>query len=129
MWKEIDENKIKYSRTKFEDFYNLFSGVATTGVPCAKEGEWMKWCANNSSLIWDVMADEVKDFLCAYNDFGNYICIPGESYALGERKYTSFNMSRSCFGKKILLMHCYYGSIDIFQLTIFCYWKNYLVKK
>lgn len=62
MWKEIDENKIKYSRTKFEDFYNLFSGVATTGVPCAKEGEWMKWCANNSSLIWDVMADEVKDF-------------------------------------------------------------------
>lgn len=116
LWKEIDENKIKYSRTKFEDFYNIFSGVATTGVPCAKEGGWMKWCANNSSLIWDVMADEVKDFLCAYNDFGNYICIPGESYALGERKYTSFNMSRSCFGKK--------DSVDALLLGFYRYFST-----
>ena len=48
--------------------------------------------------------------------FGNYMCIPGNSYHIIGRTWTSFNMSRSNYGK--------WDTVDTLLAKIYGYYKH-----
>lgn len=99
LWKTIDGNPALQREKKYKAFYELFSSVARTGVPVAPNGDWNEYCYLHSEIIWRAMDTEAKEFLRCYFMFGNYMCIPGKSYQIGEKAWTSFNMARSNRGK------------------------------
>lgn len=100
LWKHIDSNKSKQCKKELKDFHALFQKVATTGIPVAHLGDdWCQYCYEHSDIIWSAMGEEAKLFLKNYNMFGNYMCIPGNSYKVSDRMCTSFNISRSNMGK------------------------------
>ena len=99
LWKHIENNDDLKALYHYNTFYNLFPGVANTGIPISPTEDWNSYCYKNSNIIWDVMDNAAKQFLNNYHMFGNYMCIPGKSYKTHERRWTSFNMARSNMGK------------------------------
>ena len=94
--KSIDENVIK--------FYKLFLGVSNKGFLYEPLTASKEYYLENSDIIWNILAEPVKDFLRVYQMFGNYMCIPGQSYPTGKWKnnrpeYDSFNLLRSNGGE------------------------------
>lgn len=63
------------------------------GVYSVPTGNWKSYYYNHSDVIWEEMDEEAKTFLINYNMFGNYMCIPGESFGR-----QSFNKARNNFG-------------------------------
>ena len=100
---------------QYKDFYELFNTIARTGVPVAPTGDWNSYCYEYSDIIWNAMDEEAKDFLRSYNMFGNYMCIPGNSYQVNGKVWTSFNMSRSNKGK--------WDTVDTLLVKIYGYYK------
>lgn len=100
LWRRIDANESLLQIKRLKDFHELFSKIAArTGIPVAPSGDWCEYCYKHSDIIWNAMDEEAKMFLKNNNMFGNYMCIPGCSYRVGEKKWTSFNMARSNMGK------------------------------
>lgn len=115
LWKRIDgDDKLKKNKN-YAEFYKLFDYVARTGIPVAPTGEWNEYCYKHSDIIWNAMDTPVKDFLRCYTMFGNYMRIPGNSYHIGGRMWTSFNMARSNKGK--------WDTIDTLLSKIYSYYK------
>jgi len=115
LWREIDDNEQLKRIKKYKDFYDLFNTIARTGVPVAPTGDWNSYCYEHSGVIWNAMDEEVKDFFKSYNMFGNYMCIPGNSYQVSDKVWTSFNMSRSNKGK--------WDTVDTLLVKIYGYYK------
>ena len=99
LWRRINDNEQLKRIKKYKDFYDLFNTIARTGVPVAPTGDWNSYCYECSDIIWNAMDEEVKSFFKSYNMFGNYMCVPGNSYQVSGRVWMSFNMSRSNKGK------------------------------
>lgn len=125
LWKKIEQDKKLQENQDYEEFYKLFTRVAYTGIPVVSKdvpGTWEQYCIPKSEIIWAVMDEPVKNFLKSCNKFGNFMCIPGCTYKVREKKYTSFNMARSNNGK--------WDTVDILLWKIYMYfWKkdeNYL---
>lgn len=116
LWKYIDNDDKLKSEKKYNEFYKLFPYVARTGVPVAPTGVWNEYCFDNSDIIWNVMDESAKQFFRCYNMFGNYMRIPGRSYQIGSKIWTSFNMARSNKGK--------WDTIDTLLGKIYAYYKN-----
>lgn len=116
LWKYIDNDDKLKKEKKYQEFYEIFPYVARTGVPVAPTGEWNEYCFENSDIIWNVMDESAKQFFRCYNMFGNYMRIPGSSYQIGSKIYTSFNMARSNKGK--------WDTIDTLLVKIYAYYKN-----
>lgn len=115
LWREIDDNEQLKRIKKYKDFYDLFNTIARTGVPVAPTGDWNSYCYEHSGVIWNAMDEEVKDFFKSYNMFGNYMCIPGNSYQVSDKAWTSFNMSRSNKGK--------WDTVDTLLVKLYGYYK------
>ena len=115
LWSRIDNNEQLKRIKKYKDFYELFNTIARTGVPVAPTGDWNSYCYEHSDIIWNAMDEEAKDFLRNYNMFGNYMCIPGNSYQVNGKVWTSFNMSRSNKGK--------WDTVDTLLVKIYGYYK------
>lgn len=115
LWREIDDNEQLKRIKKYKDFYDLFNTIARTGVPVAPTGDWNSYCYEHSGVIWNAMDEEVKDFFKSYNMFGNYMCIPGNSYQVSDKVWTSFNMSRSNKGK--------WDTVDTLLVKLYGYYK------
>lgn len=115
LWRRIDDNEQLKRIKKYKDFYELFDTIARTGVPVAPTGDWNSYCYEYSDIIWNAMDEEVKDFLKSYNMFGNYMCIPGNSYQVSGKVWTSFNMSRSNKGK--------WDTVDTLLAKLYGYYK------
>lgn len=101
LWKEIDKSDELKENIKYSDFYDLFEKVSAKGIPCAKEGTWDSYCATpeHANIIWNAMDNEARLFLDNYMRMGNYICIPGNTYAVTAKIFVSFNTARSNMGK------------------------------
>lgn len=115
LWREIDDNEQLKRIKKYKDFYDLFNTIARTGVPVAPTGDWNSYCYEHSGVIWNAMDEEVKNFFKSYNMFGNYMCIPGNSYQVSDKVWTSFNMSRSNKGK--------WDTVDTLLVKLYGYYK------
>ena len=113
LWKEIDNNPKMHSIAKYRNFHKLFNCVARTGIPISPYDDWQEYCYKYSDIIWAAIGDEAKSFLKCYNMFGNYLCIPGNSYKIGNM-WTSFNMARSNRGK--------WDTTDTLLYKIYCYY-------
>jgi hypothetical protein len=117
LWKRIDSNDQLKRIKKYKDFHGLFHTIARTGVPVALKGDWNSYCYQYSDMIWNAMDEEAKDFFKSYNMFGNYMCIPGHSYQISGKAWTSFNMSRSNKGK--------WDTVDTLLVKIYGYYQYY----
>lgn len=115
LWKRIDSNDQLKGIKKYKDFYELFKTIARTGVPVALTGDWNSYCYEYSDIIWNAMDEEAKAFFKSYNMFGNYMCIPGNSYQISGKVWTSFNMARSNKGK--------WDTVDTLLAKIYAYYK------
>lgn len=115
LWRRIDNNNQLKRIRKYKEFYELFNTIARTGVPVAPTGDWNSYCYEHSGIIWNAMDQEAKDFFKAYTMFGNYMCIPGNSYQISGKAWTSFNMSRSNKGK--------WDTVDTLLAKIYGYYK------
>lgn len=115
LWKRIDNNEQLKREKKYKDFYVLFQTVARTGVPVAPTGNWNDYCYEHSDIIWRAMDESAKQFFTSYNMLGNYMRIPGNSYQISDKMWTSFNMSRSNKGK--------WDTVDTLLTKIYAYYK------
>lgn len=119
LWKHIDNNDQLKSEKRYKDFYDLFpDGTANNGkilFPVKNRKEIPACFYKHSDVIWDAMDDEIKCFLRNYYMFGNYMRVPGNSYPVNENRSTSFNMSRSDFGKR--------DTVDTLLVKIYAYYK------
>lgn len=116
LWSEINQCPELLQEEKYRCFHALFDKVSSQGIPVSKKGAWLNYCKENSDVIWNALGDECKMFLKNYFMFGNYMCIPGESYKLTEKMATSFNMARSNYGK--------WDSIDTLLIKMYKYFET-----
>ncbi len=115
LWNKIDNNKQLLHINNYKAFYDLFKQTSRNGLLISPTGNWEQYCYDNSDIIWNAIDKEVKEFFCAYFKFGNYMCIPGNSYKREDGKYTSFNMARSNGGK--------WDTVDALLGKIYAYYK------
>jgi len=115
LWRRIDNDEQRKKINK--DFYELFYTIdKITGVPKVPTGNWRSYYYEHSDIIWNAMDKEAQEFFRSYNMFGNYMCIPGNSYHIIGRTWTSFNMSRSNYGK--------WDTVDTLLAKIYGYYKH-----
>ena len=125
------ESKLKIKEKLFENgklkdiynsFYELFTNINhQTGMisnsiyTLDSKISWEKYIINHSEIVWGVLDEPVKAFLKVYQEFGNYMCIPGG---------TDFNRARSGGGKfdtvdtllSNLYGYCQYGGDNYLYL-------------
>ncbi|MBE6777632.1 MAG: hypothetical protein E7542_05935 [Ruminococcaceae bacterium] len=138
LWKRIDNNPLLQKQDRYRQFYNLFNEIATTGIPKVPQEntDWISYCHQNCDIIWNAMDIKAKNFLKNYNMFGNYMCIPGNTYQISQNRSTSFNTARSNYGEwdtvdtLLIKIYAYYQySNDTYLKSIFTNKKDELTKE
>lgn len=118
LWEDINKNEELKNEKKYYDFHKLFDSVSyRVPIPSIEPTiNWEEYCYQNSEIIWEAMDNSARSFLKSVFKFGNFMCIPGKSYQITEKFWTSFNIARSCAGR--------WDTIDILLWKMYLYFTN-----
>ena len=77
LWKELNEHPKLLEDEVYKNFYALFNGLSNRGLLFSDIGNWDDVFYKYSTLIWEVLDDEIKIFLSKSAwSIGNFIPMP-----------------------------------------------------